>query len=233
MSAEEFTGFATPQTAKSEYSTLAFICQQLINKTATVMPVLVVACTNSGGLVPAGTVDIQPLVDQITGARQTFPHGVIFRVPYFRLQGGPSTAIIIDPAPGDIGAALFCMRDISALKADPTAALTRVPSAGAPPGSLRVYDWADALYLGGFLNPDTVTQYARFSAAGIELVSPTRVRLQAPAIELIGPVTASSTVDAAGVIHSDVDVVSDTISGKTHTHGGVAVGGANTAVPNP
>lgn len=232
MSEPEYARFATAQTSKSEYATFQFICQQLINKLATVLPVRVVSCTNDGALAPTGFVDVQPLVDQMGGDRQTVPHGTIFRVPYFRLFGGVN-AVIMDPSPGDIGAALFCMRDISALKADPAAALSRAPSPGAPPGSFRTYAWSDALYIGGFLNTVEPEQYVRFSAGGIEVVSPTVITLRAPSIVLDGPVDASSTIDADGVIHSEVDVTSGNISGKTHTHGGVTAGGANTAVPNP
>lgn len=223
---EQFFTQSTPQTSKSDYGTFAFICTQLINQLATVAPVRVVACTNSGGLSPTGTVDVQVLIDMVTSGGQTFPHGTIFNVPYFRLYGG-ANAVILDPVPGDIGAALFCMRDISSLKAQPAAALSRAPSPGAPPGSNRKYAWSDALYLGGFLNVQVPAQYVRFSDDGMELVSATRVRIAAPLIVLDGPVEGSSTADFDG------DVTGDGTSLHTHTHSGVQPGGGNSGPPNP
>jgi hypothetical protein len=76
--------------------------------------------------------------------------------------------------------AAFCSRDIANIKANPAAA---VAAGGATPGSFGVFDWADGLYLGGFLNAVPV-QYIRFSPAGIEIVSPTKITLRAPAVEI-------------------------------------------------
>lgn len=227
--ADEFTGFATAQTSKSEFATLMFLAQQAISQIATVALVRVVACTNDGGLTPVGTVDVQPLVDQITGDRQTFPHGTIFKLPYLRMQGGVN-AVILDPQPGDIGMCGFCSRDISALKADPAAALARAPVPGAPPGSFRQYAWSDGLYLGGYLN-GLPEQYVRFSAEGMELVSPTRIRLSAPVIEIAAD--TSVTVDSPA---NDIKGGATKIDGKpflTHTHSGVVAGGANSGPVTP
>ena len=50
--------------------------------------VKVVSVTNSGGLSPSGTVDIMPLVNQIDGAGNAQPHGVI-HAELRRTCGGP------------------------------------------------------------------------------------------------------------------------------------------------
>jgi hypothetical protein len=68
----------------------------------------------------------------------------------------------------------------------------------ANPGSNRLYDWADAQYIGGELN-GTPTQYLEFSAGGILLFSPEAITLQAPVITLDGPVTASETLEVTGL----------------------------------
>lgn len=235
-----------PLDVADEYLTLQFIIQQLLSRAATLALVKVVACTNNGGLAPFGFVDVIPLVNQVTGDRQSIPHGTLYRLPYMRLQGG-ANAVILDPQADDIGMAAFCSRDISSVKADPAAAVANANAGkgGAPPGSARQFDMADGLYLGGFLNGQP-TQYVQFNDEGVTVVSPTLIRLEAPNIELAGEVLQSDgnftmsqnlqvdgTIHADGQISSDTDVLADGISGKTHTHGGVTAGGANTAVPNP
>jgi hypothetical protein len=91
----------------------------------------------------------------MSGNRQATSHGPIYSIPYLRYQGG-DTAIILDPVVGDIGLMACASRDISVVKAT---------QAQANPGSLRVFDWADGLYVGGYLNA-TPTRYIQFDGAG-------------------------------------------------------------------
>lgn len=214
------TGQTNPGTLGTEYNTLVFVIQQLLQKVQTNTLVKVISCTNEGGLSPVGRVVVQPLVFQMTGSLQSVPHGQISDIPYLRIQGG-TDAVIIDPKPGDIGLAAFCSRDIANIKADPQSA---VAAGGATPGSLGAFDWADGLYLGGFLNGVPV-QYARFSADGIEVVSPTKITLRAPAIELAGPVHGTSTADFDG------DVTGEGTSLHTHVHTGVQPGSGDSGPP--
>jgi hypothetical protein len=108
----------------------------------------------------------------LTGDGTTVEHGTIHHCPYQRLQGG-ANAIIIDPEVGDLGIAIFADRDISSVMAN---------KAQANPGSRRRFDMADGMYLGGVLN-GTPSQWVRFSAAGIEMVSPTAIVLDAQSIK--------------------------------------------------
>lgn len=242
-----------PRNVADQYSTIQFIVQQLTQGMATATLVRVMVCTNDGGVVPVGTVDVQLLVDQVTGDGETVPHGTVFKAPYSRLQGG-TFAVILDPQPGDIGVCVFASRDISAVKSDPEAARNRTPIAGAPPGSKRTFSLSDALYVGAVLNP-TPTQYVQINADGIRIVSPVRVRIEAPTVELIaedvvnieaptinlkgnvvqtdGDVTMSGDLDVAGTITGDTDVIAGTISGKTHAHSGVTPGGGTSGPPTP
>lgn len=213
-------GQTNPGTLGTEYNVFAFVVQQLLQNVRTNSLVKVISCTNDGGLAPVGRVVVQPLVFQMTGSLQFIPHGQIADVPYLRIQGGKN-ACIIDPEPGDIGLACFCSRDIANVKADPQAA---VAAGGASPGSFGVFDWADGLYLGGFLN-QVPEQYFRFSADGIEVVSPTKITLQAPDIEFIGPVHGTETADFDG------DVTAEGTSVHTHVHPGVQRGGSDTDPP--
>lgn len=205
----------TPETATNDYRLMAFIVEQMLNRVATVTLVKIVKVTNDGAAAAVGFVDVQPLVNQMSGDREATPHGVVYNIPYFRLQGG-ANAVILDPQVGDLGLCAFCSRDISAVKK---------AKGQANPGSQRTFDYADGLYIGGFLN-GIPTQVVRFSAEGIELKSPTKVRIEAPAIELDGPVTATSTIVA------ETDVTGGGVSLKNHTHGGVQAGGSNTGPPN-
>lgn len=179
-------GTQTPQVEGSDYNILAFVVQQLLTKVNTCCVVKVVACTNDGGIVPVGTVDVQPLVNQMTGARVAVPHGVLYKLPYSRLQGG-TNAVIMDPKPGDIGIAVFSQRDISSVKKS---------KKQGNPGSFRAFNWADGLYVGAILN-GTPTQYVAFTDEGITVVSPNKVTIQAPMVDV--EASTSATVNSPAV----------------------------------
>lgn len=204
----------TPASTANEYAALQFVFQSLLSKVYTIVLAQVVAVTSSGEVAPAGTVDVLPLVNQITGDGVGVPHKTVFKLPYLRMQGG-GNAVILDPQVGDIGLVAVAMRDISVVK---------TTKKQGQPGSRRQFSLADGLYIGGVLN-GVPTQFVQFSAEGVKIKSPTKVTLEAPAIEFLGPVTASSTVEAAG------DVTGDGVSLKTHVHSGVTAGGANTGPP--
>lgn len=197
-------------TTFDEITRLQFVVGQMIAEMQTVALVEVVGVSNDGGLSPVSTVDVRPLVHQMAGNRTAVPHGIIYKIPYMRLQGG-ANAIILDPQIGDIGMCGFCSRDSSTVVATRKAAL---------PASLRKYNWSDGLYIGGFLN-GVPTQYIRFSADGIEITSPTKVKIIAPITEIDGDVDVSGDVTANG------------ISLTMHTHGGVQSGSSTTGQPLP
>jgi len=179
-------GFQPPGGSSGDYNAQAFVIQQHMRRMNTSTLVKVVNVTNAGDLSPVGFVDIQPLVDLVDGDNNRIPHGVIYKCPYFRLQGG-ANAIILDPQVGDIGIALFADRDISSVIAN---------KGQAAPGSARRFDMADGMYIGGCLN-GTPTQYVRFSSSGIELNSPTQIKLVAPDVRMDATtieINASSSV---------------------------------------
>lgn len=149
-----------PNAAASDFNLFQTYFAAAIAGVQTVSLVRVESCTNAGGIVPAGTVDVTVLVNIMSANRSAIPHGIISGLPYSRIQGG-ANAVIIDPQPGDIGIALFCSRDISIVKKT---------KARANPGSYRTFDWADGLYIGGLLNA-TPAQYIAF-VAGITMGTP-------------------------------------------------------------
>ena len=131
----------------------------------------------------------------------------IYRVPYLRVQGGVS-ALIIDPAEGDIGVALFAERDITAFKdtlQDGAAATERQFSSG------------DALYLGGFLN-GAPAQYVRLrpGAGGIDVITPGAMNLRAGGV---------ATLSAAQFVVNAPTTFNDTVSGTK-------AGAGNYSFPN-
>lgn len=165
---QAYAGLAALSTTASDYNALDFMMRMLMSENATAKLVKVVKVTNAGELAPAGVVDVLPLVGMLSGDGQVVPHVTVYSLPYMRVQGG-ANAVIIDPAVGDIGVAVFCDRDISTVK--------ETKEQG-PPGSYRQFSISDGLYLGGFLNA-VPNQYVRFSEAdGIILNSPTHLRAQ-------------------------------------------------------
>lgn len=247
-----------PTDAGSEFNAQSFLVQQALGRVRTAIPVKIIAVhQGDGALAPTGTVDVQPLVNQLDGLGKATAHGTVFGLTYFRLQGGVN-AVIIDPAVGDIGIGLICDRDISAVKAN---------KAVANPGSFRRFDLADGIYIGGVLNA-VPTQYWRFYADGMEAVdkSSNRITMTAAGISINGilfnrsgqvqgnlPVTgalqlggaiesvAGSTYDnsftmtgdlaVTGTVSGSTDVVGNGKSLATHIHGGVQTGGGDTGPP--
>lgn len=208
-----------PANVATDYATWQFMIQQRLSQIQTLAMVTVVGVTNAGGVSPVGRVDVRVLVNQVAGDGTQVPHVTLFDIPYFRIQGG-TNAVILDPAVGDIGVCGFSSRDIQALKADPAGSIAE----GVNPGSASQFSYADGLYFGGFLNAVPV-QYVAFATAGITLVSPTKITLQAPEIDLTGAVVASSTIVATG------DITGAGTSLHTHVHSGVQSGGSNTGPP--
>lgn len=216
-------GNQTPADIASEFAALAFVIDQRIAAISTTTLARVIDCTNDGGIVPAGTLTVQLLVNMLTGDDVAIKHAPIYKVPYKRIQGG-ANAVILDPQPGDIGVVGFCERDISAVKAARDVA---------NPGSARKYSKGDGVWLATLWAAQAPTQYIVFNGSGVTIVSPTTVTIQAPLITLDGNVEITGDVHTPGTITGDTDVVAGTISGTGHTHGGVTAGGANTAPPNP
>jgi hypothetical protein len=177
-------GQSNPFSDASEYNTLDFIIARATDKMQTVSIGEVIA-VNTG----AQTVDVQILVNLVTGANTPVEHEVIANRPYFRLQGG-GNAIICDPVVGDIGVVVFASRDITGVVA---------AKGAANPSSNRRFSWSDGIYFGGILNA-APTQFMQFLAAGggINITSPGTVAINAPATTVSGTatVTGNTTLQA-------------------------------------
>lgn len=226
---EQFLSTRDPGASANDLAELQFLVASMISRVRTCMPVRVVACTVAGEVGPIGRVDVLPLVQQVDGNGQAWPHATIYNVPYLRQQGG-ANAVICDPQAGDIGLIAVCDRDISAAKA----------SAGeAPPGSRRRHDMSDAVYLHTIIGA-TPTQFVRFHAGGIEVLSPNAVHIQAPGVTIDGPTTingdvtingnttASGDLTASGSGAFGADVTAQGASVHNHVH---TVGTSTTSPP--
>lgn len=142
-----------------QYGAMRFMVQQILSRVNTATLVKVVK-VQAGGTGPVGAVDVQPLVNQLDGKGDGHELSTLHNLPYLRIQGG-ANAIIIDPAVGDIGIAVFCSRDISTVKRT---------KGRANPGSWATHSMSDGLYLGGVLN-GAPSSYIEFTASGINIVS--------------------------------------------------------------
>lgn len=207
---DQYYGQTDPTTGQGEWNKQRFLIQQQMANLNTSMPVEVLSVTGVG-VNPVGFVSVRILVDQVTGNDVTIPHGEIANVPYMRIQGG-SNAIIIDPQVGDIGMALFCSRDISAVKS---------ARQSAPPGSRRMYSFSDCAYLGGVLN-GAPTQYIQFTEGGIIIHSPTSVKGEAPLIQMSAADVQLGNVSGALLRLIDERLIA-LFNTHTHSSGGAGV----------
>lgn len=215
MSDQPIVGFQPLDSTGSDLSAHEFLIEKFINRIATTTLAKVTAVTNSGGVSAVGFVDVIPMVHQVDGSGNPTPHGEIHHLPYFRVQGG-TDAVILDPKVGDIGIAVFCSRDISAVKRQ---------KKEAAPGSRRRHDWADGLFLGGVLN-GVPSQYVRFSTTGIDIVTLNNITINA----------ANATLDSSGNLAVKGEVTADMGASKVtltqHVHGtGTPAAGTTIATP--
>jgi len=202
---QSFPGQASASDLGSDIANQQFLIRRMLGAMWTATLVMV-----KGVETDTLTVDVQPLVAAVDSDGMVTPHGTIFGLPYFRLQGG-SNAVIIDPVVGDIGVCVFASRDISSVK------VAKGPSA---PGSFRRFDPADGLYLGGFLN-GAPTQLVSFGPGGIAVTSPTAVVVTAPAVTVV-----SDNVSLGDTGGRPVARVGDTVSGGVITSGSEKVAAA-------
>lgn len=236
-------------TGASGYNAQEFQVQQALRKINTAEPVRVVS-VQPGAVGPVGMVSVQPLVNLVTGAGDGMEQSELFQLPYLRIQGGEN-AVIVDPKPGDMGLAVYAMRDTEGVKANRD-------GKPANPGSARTYSKGDGFYLGGFLNAapkryvmvdDTgITlddgqggklelkggKLTITAPAGIESTSPTEVH-HTPALVFGDGAGAVATMNADmrinGSVESTGDQVAGGISQMQHTHTGVEPGSGSTGKP--
>lgn len=110
-------------TGLSDIGAQNFAIDAALRRLYTMLPVKVVNVEQPSPTDQVGFVDVMPLIKQVDGEGSAVEPSVLYRLPFFRLQAG-ANAVIVNPQPGDKGAALFAMRDIasSATRDGPRAA---------------------------------------------------------------------------------------------------------------
>ena len=220
------TSYSTNETqidSGTDASRLTFVINSLLAWVRTALPVTVVAVTNSGGASKVGYVNIQPLVGQTDGQGNVTPHGIIYNVPYLRIQGG-TNAVILDPEVGDIGMAVFADRDISVVKSTQS---SNPNGQSSPAGSKRRHHLSDAVYLHTIISQAAPTNYVAFTEGGIQVISPSQITIQAPNI------VSNGAWQHTGSITVSDDVIASGVSLVNHLHGGIQPGGSDTSAPIP
>lgn len=192
------------QTTGSRQSAVQFLVERILAGRAHAALVQVIA-VHGGGIAAPPTVDVQPMVDQVDGFGNRYPHGTVFSLPAFRVQAGKA-AFICDPKVGDIGTAVICDRDISGVK---------VTGKQSGPASRRQNDWCDGLYFGSFLGA-TPTDYIDLNTGTISIVSTGAIS-----------VTATGSIDLKGSGGAEININSGTVAVK----GVLTVNGTIVTVP--
>ena len=171
----------------------------------------------------AMTVDMLPLVNMVDSNGNSFKHQAIYGCPYFQLQSGIS-AVVMPPTVGDIGIALFASRDTSSVIAN---------KAQSNPGSGRLFDMSDGMYLGGILNP-APTQTVTFSGAGININTNQTITINGQtAVDIVDSLHSTNLEQ----MHDVFAALTTYINAHTHTYtlntGSAYVDRLTTAPENP
>lgn len=191
----------------------------IIKDVRTAIPVQVTAVHPGEGSPPQiGTVDVQPLVQTVDGNGKLWNLGVTYGAQFLRVQAG-ATALVIDPAVNDVGLAVVCDRDVSAV-------IAALGLAG--PGSARHHDLSDLIYLFTLKSATAITRYIWAKTNGdITVLTPGTLTLQAGQINMIGPINANgATISEAGEVTDALGVVLG-----THVHSGVSSGSSDSGPP--
>ncbi|NHB93160.1 Gp138 family membrane-puncturing spike protein [Photorhabdus cinerea] len=169
-----------PTDINSEANAFDFVMRQFLSQHVFITLGLIIKSNGK-------TVDVKPMVHNMTGTGRKIENGIIYNVPVFRLQRGNST-VIMNPVVGDIGLIAICDRDISSIRATKAPALS---------GSKRTHNYSDAIYLGGVLNAEP-QQYVEFIDNQISIVSPNKINVVAPTTEMTS--SNSITMNSPSII---------------------------------
>ena len=164
-----YPGWAGPTDANSETNAIHFVIDQALSRVRTLIPVQVKAVSQIG-LDDQYTVDAQPLINQSDGAGTPKAHGTVLKVPVLNLSGA-NGSVLVKPAIGDYGLMAVCDRDISKAIAS---------KAVANPGSRRMHNLADGIYLGGFGAMNSSSSQIIIDDTGNTLKSSKAVSITAP-----------------------------------------------------
>ncbi len=207
----------------SEFGRISFMIQQALGAARFGTPVKIVK-VHGGGVGPAPTVDVQPLIKMMDIAGNSSSHGTIYGVPVYRNQAGKNV-IINDPLVNDTGWLSVGDRDMQSFKNN--------GGKESNPGSSRRHSMSDGIYHAAICMQVTPNQYLHYiDGVGIDLVdcNGNVIHMQAAGINLNGVI-----IDQTGKISAPSDVIANSGAGfvslVNHIHSGVTPGGGDTATP--
>lgn len=183
---------------QNEHNVIAFIVRQMIAKMDIMKLVKVVKVTPGEGDPPAGgTVDVLPLVMQIDGNGNGYPHTNVTGIPYSRIQGG-TNAIVCDPVVGDLGYVVCADRDGT------KAVSNRDQSV---PGTRRRNSISDGVYAGAVMAV-APEQYLIFTDTGVRLVDKAGnvVNLTSDGLSLTPASGKPVTINGAAVVTGNLQL---------------------------
>ncbi len=173
----------------------------------------IVKAVHTGAQPDQFTIDVQLLVSMQDGAGNTFPHGTILNLPVFNISGA-NGSMCVQPSVNDKGLILVMDRDHS----------SAIKNAGlATPGSRRIHDLADSVFLGGFGAMNANTQRIVMTSSGINVNAPNGFNVDGNCA-VTGAISATGNITAGYGTADQVDLLN-------HTHGGVSSGGSQTLAP--
>lgn len=168
------------------------------------------------------TVDIEPLVTQLSTDGKPIPHDTIYNVLCADFSAG-KLAIIIKPKIDDVGLALICHDDISGVK--------RSMGNKSPPISMRHNSLSDSVYLGAAMKEQPET-YLVIEDDKVTVHSKD-VLIEADNVKMTGNLLVLGDIESRGTIKAAVDMVIAALRFLTHKHGGVMGGNSTTLPPVP
>lgn len=192
-------GQQTPEDSNSPFTVRDFHIRQLMATLDTMKLVKVTAVTGTGAGSRAGTVDVQLLVNSIDGAGNATKQGIVYGIPWMRIQGGRN-ALVCDPQVGDIGYVICSDRDISSVKAAVTGGKNPITN----PGSNRKYSISDGVYVGSILGA-IPERYIAITDTGIKIadnhgnvveMSSSGIKLTATTVTVEGDLNVTGDVKA-------------------------------------
>lgn len=171
---------------------------------------------------------IQILTLFLTSTGQKLQMKSIPNIPVLTLAGGGF--VLSFPVQAEqIGFLLASDRDISLFKQNLTSYT---------PATNRQHQYEDSIFIPLNLNGFTINEADATALLISSLDGATKLSIQnnlitmtAANVVINGNTTVNGTLTATDTITSNVDVISETISGKTHTHTGVTTGSGTTGQP--
>lgn len=226
----------TPTSAQAnDAESLSYIFKKLLSGASFIEIAIVTAVR---GEAPNLVVDVKPIVTQVNQSNKMIENSDVYSIPVWRLQRG-SSAIIMNPVPGDIGLVAVCDSDISIARAN------RKESA---PGSRRTHSKSDGIYLGGLMNmpPDQFIEFAdgalnitspnpvNITCSKANVIAPDGVEMTTPLLKVNGDIEATGNItDNSATQSASLKSLRDVYNDHDHIVKGVQSGGDNKTSEKP